>query len=75
VYSAKGLRDKTLQRALIQYRLPKNRRLVREALRKAGRSDLIGFSAKCLVRPEASRDSKRLVPKPGDPKQPRRKRS
>jgi uncharacterized radical SAM protein YgiQ len=65
VYSAKGLRDKTLQRALIQYRLPQNRNLVREALRKAGRSDLIGFSPKCLVRPEASGDSKRLVPGPG----------
>jgi hypothetical protein len=65
VYSAKGLRDKTLQRALIQYRLPQNRNLVREALRKAGRSDLIGFSSKCLVRPEASGDSKRLVPGPG----------
>lgn len=75
VYSAKGHHERALQRALVQYRLPQNRNLVREALRKAGRSDLIGFSPKCLVRPEASGDSKRLVPKPGDPKQPRRKRS
>jgi uncharacterized radical SAM protein YgiQ len=53
VYSAKGLHEKALQRALVQYRLPQNRSLVREALRRAGRPELIGFSAKCLVRPEA----------------------
>ena len=75
VYSAKGLHERALQRSLVQYRLPQNRSLVREALRKAGRSDLIGFSPKCLVRPEASGDSKRVVPKPGDPKRLRRKRS
>ena len=53
VYTAKGLHDKALQRALIQYRLPQNQELVREALYKAGRADLIGFSAHCLVRPKA----------------------
>ena len=42
---------KALQRALIQYRNPANRDLVREALRKAHREDLIGFGPKCLVRP------------------------
>ena len=51
VYSAKGLHEKALQRALIQYRSPRNRNLVLEALRKAGREDLIGTAAKCLVRP------------------------
>jgi uncharacterized radical SAM protein YgiQ len=54
VYSAKGLHERALQRALVQYRLPQNRSLVREALRKAGRSDLIGFSPKCLVAPDTS---------------------
>ena len=68
VYSAKGLHEKALQRALIQYRLPQNRNLVREALRTAGRDDLIGFSAKCLVRPESSGDAKRTAPKPGSSK-------
>ena len=51
VYTARGLHEKALQRALIQYRLPQNHNLVREALHKAGRHDLIGFSPKCLIRP------------------------
>ena len=41
-----------MQRALIQYRDPKNHALVREALRKAHRFDLIGHEPKCLVPPE-----------------------
>ncbi len=48
----KSPHEKVLQRALIQYRNPKNRELVIEALRKAGREDLIGYEDKCLVRPE-----------------------
>ena len=55
VYVPKNPHEKALQRALIQYRDPKNRDLVREALRRAGREDLIGFDAKCLVRPEGAR--------------------
>ena len=51
VYTPKGSHEKALQRALIQYRNPANRDLVREALRKAHREDLIGFGPKCLVRP------------------------
>ena len=39
-----------MQRALIQYRDPKNYALVREALVKAHREDLIGSGAKCLIR-------------------------
>lgn len=49
VYVPKG-REKAMQRALAQYRLPQNRALVIEALEKAGRSDLIGFGKNCLVR-------------------------
>jgi uncharacterized radical SAM protein YgiQ len=60
VYSAKGLHEKALHRALAQYRLPRHQNLVREALRKAGRPDLIGFSAKCLVRPESEGKTKQL---------------
>ena len=40
-----------MQRALIQYRDPKNYRLVREALQRAHREDLIGYGKKCLIRP------------------------
>lgn len=43
--------EKLLQRALLQYSRPENANLVREALRLAGREDLIGTSPECLVRP------------------------
>ncbi len=44
-------REKQLQRALLQYSRPENANLVREALRRVGREDLIGNGAYCLVRP------------------------
>ncbi|MDO4442539.1 MAG: YgiQ family radical SAM protein [Slackia sp.] len=59
VYTPKSAHEKALQRALIQYRDPKNRDLVIEALTKAGRKDLIGFGPECLVRP--ARDAKRAA--------------
>ena len=55
VYVAKTPHEKALQRALLQYFNPKNKSLVIEALKRAGRSDLIGMGDKCLVRPEISR--------------------
>lgn len=51
VYVARTEHDKALQRALLQYYNPKNRHLVEEALKRAGRYDLIGNDSKCLVRP------------------------
>ena len=51
VYVPKSPHEKAMQRALIQYRNPKNYDLVYEALVKAGRTDLIGFDKKCLIRP------------------------
>ena len=51
VYVPKTPHEKAMQRALIQYRNPKNYELVREALLKAGRGELIGFDKKCLIRP------------------------
>ncbi len=51
VYVAKNPHDKAMQRALMQYFNPKNRALVEEALKKAGRADLIGTGEKCLIRP------------------------
>ena len=51
VYSAKSYEEKRMQRALMQYWLPKNHEIVRKALHLAHREDLIGFGPKCLVRP------------------------
>lgn len=51
VYVCKNPHEKAMQRALIQYRNPKNYDLVLEALKSAGREDLIGFDKKCLIRP------------------------
>ena len=51
VYVATDYHEKQLQRALLQYNRPQNADLVREALTKAGRTDLIGFGKDCLVRP------------------------
>ena len=51
VYTPHNPHEKAMQRALIQYRNPKNYELVKEALIKAGRTDLIGFDKKCLIRP------------------------
>ena len=57
VYVPKSPHEKAMQRALIQYRNPDLYYLVIEALHKAGRSDLIGFGPKCLVRPRQMRGS------------------
>ena len=51
VYVPTDPHEKAMQRALIQYRDPKNYALVHEALEKAGRTDLIGFDKHCLIRP------------------------
>lgn len=50
VYVTTDYREKQLQRALLQYSKPENANLVREALRLAGREDLIGNGPECLVR-------------------------
>ena len=51
VYVAHNPHEKAMQRALIQYRDPKNYDLVKEALIKTGHTDLIGFDSKCLIPP------------------------
>jgi hypothetical protein len=51
VYVCTDYREKQLQRALLQYSKPENANLVREALRAAGKEDLIGYGPECLVRP------------------------
>ncbi|HLJ94626.1 MAG TPA: DUF3362 domain-containing protein [Gemmataceae bacterium] len=49
VYVAKGLRDRKMQRALMQFSKPENWFTVREALIQAGRHDLIGSGCDCLI--------------------------
>lgn len=51
VYVPKSPHEKAMQRALIQYRDPKNYDLVMEALRMTNRMDLVGFGPKCLIKP------------------------
>ena len=51
VYVPVNPHEKAMQRALIQYRNPKNYDLVEEALKIAHRTDLIGYDKKCLIRP------------------------
>ena len=53
VYVPKDPHEKAMQRALMQYKLPQNYFLVEEALKKAGRSDLIGYDKKCLIKPRS----------------------
>jgi len=62
VYVPKDPHEKAMQRALIQYRNPKNYDLVFEALTLSKRTDLIGFDSKCLIRPRRpgkTQDNKR----------------
>lgn len=55
IYVAKTAKEKSLQRALLQYRDPKNYDLVLEALQKGNRMDLVGFEHKSLIRPKNSK--------------------
>lgn len=52
VYVPVSPHEKSLQRALLQFRDPKNYKLVHEALIKSGREDLIGYDKKCLIKPD-----------------------
>ncbi len=59
VYTARSPHEKAIQRALLQYRRPENRKLVLEGLQLAGRTDLIGFGEHCLIRPDRHRQEGR----------------
>lgn len=59
VFVPKTANEKAMQRALIQYKKPQNYNLVYEALKQAGREDLIGFDKHCLIRPKSSRQGSR----------------
>ena len=51
VYVPKNAHEKSIQRALMQYKNPANRELVLEGLKIAGRMDLVGYGEKCLIKP------------------------
>lgn len=57
VYVPHNPHEKAMQKALMMYRKPENYDLVKEALIKAGRQDLIGFDKKCLIRPRKMKNS------------------
>ena len=56
----KSPHEKAMQRALIQYYVPQNYELIKEALIKAHRQDLIGYGENALLRPRKDENKKRL---------------
>jgi len=64
VYVPRTFHEKAMQRALLQWKRPEKRRLVLEALRTAGREDLIGYGKACLVRPERPADAGKAAQRP-----------
>ena len=63
IYVPKSPHEKELQRALLQWKRPEKRRLIMEALHKAGRTDLIGYGPDCLLRP--NRPAQKSAPRSG----------
>ena len=66
VYVATNPHEKAMQRALIQYKNPRNYDLVHEALERAGRTDLIGYEKTCLIRPRTAGGPKRKPKRGGN---------
>ncbi|MCL2593601.1 MAG: YgiQ family radical SAM protein, partial [Defluviitaleaceae bacterium] len=73
VYVPKNPHEKAMQRALIQYKLPQNYNLVKEALKKANREDLIGFDKNCLIKPRSFGVNNNSKPKPKNQAQKKKK--
>ncbi len=59
VYVAKTAHEKAMQRALIQFKYSKNYQLVLDALRQTGRTDLIGYGRRCLIKPPSRKKTTR----------------
>ncbi len=57
VYIPKTKHEKAMQRALLQFKNPKHYNLVHEALTEAGRTDLIGYGPKCLIKPKGNKNN------------------
>jgi len=51
LHISRSTKEKTIQRALLQWKRPENQKIVRQALLEAGREDLIGYGKRCLVKP------------------------
>lgn len=64
VYVPRNPHEKAMQRALIQYRNPENYELVKEALLREHREDLIGFDPSCLIRPRKVTDNNEHAGRP-----------
>ena len=67
VYVPRDYKDKRMQRALLQWKRPENAALIREALAKCGRSELIGYGKECLVYPESGKSRMQTRPAPAGP--------
>jgi len=67
VYVPRDAKEKAMQRALLQWRRPECRALVKEALVKAGREDLIGNAKRCLIRPDKGQTVRRKAPDASKP--------
>ncbi len=72
IHVAKTPEEKAMQRALIQFRDPRNQKLVLKALQLAGRDDLIGFGPKALVRPMAKKAEPKVPEKEQTPQRKKR---
>ena len=72
VYVPRNPHEKAMQRALIQYRNPENYELVKEALLREHREDLIGFDPSCLIRPRKTTDSTERTGRPAQKKENRK---
>ena len=72
VYVPRNPHEKAMQRALIQYRNPENYELVKEALLREHREDLIGFDPSCLIRPRKMTDGTERTGRPSQKKENRK---
>ena len=72
VYVPRDKEEKRMQRALLQYRKKTNYDIIRQALIKAGRKELIGFGPDCLIKPTGGKDAADGKPKRIHPVAPRR---
>ncbi|WP_461810907.1 YgiQ family radical SAM protein [Faecalimonas sp.] len=75
VYVPINPHEKAMQRALIQYRNPKNYDLVLEALKIADRMDLVGYDQKCLIRPRQNKQQQWERPQKLQNKKPKKKKA
>ena len=74
VYVPKDPSEKAMQRALLQWRRPECRELVKAALKKTGREDLIGNAKRCLIRPDKGQVVRKKAPSAAQPFEKRRPR-